>query len=105
MLVVFVAMTLGIASYPFEPLPVLGGFFLALFVGAGAILVIVYVAMNRDAVLSYVTNTNPGELGWSFWGQLITFAATPLFALLTTLFPSFADFLLSWVQPSAGALK
>ncbi len=105
MLAVFVAMTLGIASYPFEPLPMLGGFFLALFVVAGGILVIVYGAMYRDTILSYVTNTNPGELGWSFWGQLIAFAATPLFALLTTLFPSFADFLLSWVQPSAGVLK
>lgn len=93
MLVLFVGATLAVSSYPFDPLPMLGGLFLAVFVIVGAAVVSVYAAMHRDTTLSYVTNTNPGELGLEFWGQLVTFGIGPLFALLTTLFPSLTDFL------------
>ena len=99
MLMIFVAMTLAISSYPFEPLAVLGGVFLGLFVLVGGILISVYAGMNPDATLSYVTDTKPGELGLHFWAQLATFGITPLFALITTLFPSLSDFLASWGQP------
>jgi hypothetical protein len=105
LLSLFVGMTLAVSIYPFDPLPVLGGVFLSLFVVVGATVVVVYAGMFRDATLSYVTNTNPGELGLQFWTQLAAFGLGPLFALLTTLFPSMTDFLASWVQPSAQALK
>jgi hypothetical protein len=105
LLALFVGMTLAVSSYPFDPLPVLGGLFLAMFVLVGVVVVTVYAGMHRDATLSHVTNTNQGELGLQFWGQLLTFGIGPLFALLTTLFPSMTDFLVSWFQPSAQALK
>ncbi|MFZ1052478.1 MAG: hypothetical protein WBP65_01620 [Candidatus Sulfotelmatobacter sp.] len=72
-LFLFVAATFSASSYPFDPLPVLGGIFLAVFLITGGTVITVYAGMNRDATLSHITNTRPGELGGQFWLQLITF--------------------------------
>jgi hypothetical protein len=104
-LCLFVATTLAVSSYPFEPLGVLGGIFLTVFVICGAIAIVVYAQMSRDATLSHITNTTPGALGGEFWRKLVTTGIGPLLALLTTLFPSIGDFVISWLQPSAQALK
>jgi hypothetical protein len=101
----FVATTLAFASYPFQPLNALGAVFMAVFALFGAVTIVVYAQMCRDATLSHITDTNPGELGWEFWSRLATFGIGPLLGLLTTLFPSISDFLFSWFQPSVGALK
>jgi hypothetical protein len=61
--------------------------------------------MFRDETLSHITNTTPGELGLQFWTKLLVFGIGPLFALLTTLFSSLTDFLVSWVQPDSQALR
>ena len=104
-LFLFVAATFSASSYPFDPLPVLGGVFLPVFLITGGTVITVYAGMNRDATLSHITNTPPGELGGQFWLQLITFGIGPLVGLLTTLFPSITDFATSWLQPSVQALK
>jgi hypothetical protein len=101
----FLGATLAISSYPFDPLSVLGGIFLTVFVIYGGLAVLVYSQMARDATLSHVTNTRPGELGWEFWQRLAAFGVGPLIGLLTTLFPSITDFVFSWLQPSTQALK
>ena len=104
-LFLFVATTLAVSSYPFDPLPVLGGIFLATFVIVGSTMIVIYAGMHRDATLSYITGSEPGELGGQFWRQLITFGIGPLLGLLTTLFPSITDFVVSWLQPSTQAIK
>jgi hypothetical protein len=104
-LILFVATTFAMSSYPFDPLPVLGGIFLAVFVIIGTTMILIYAGMHRDATLSYITGSQPGELGAEFWRQLITFGIGPLLGLLTTLFPSITDFVVSWLQPSAQAIK
>ncbi len=104
-LFLFIASTFAVSSYPFDPLPVLGGMFLMVFSLTGGTVIWVYAQMHRDATLSYITNTRPGELGSKFWIQLVTFGAGPLLGLLTTLFPSITDFLSSWILPGAQALK
>jgi hypothetical protein len=45
--------------------------------------------MRHDVALSYITKTQPGELGGKFWRQLVTFGAGPLLPLL-------AEFVSSW---------
>ncbi|HEY0701234.1 MAG TPA: hypothetical protein VGD60_00560 [Candidatus Acidoferrales bacterium] len=104
-LCLFVATTFAVSSYPFDPLPVLGAIFLAVFVITGTTVVLIYAGMHRDATLSYVTDTSPGELGGEFWKQVFTFGVGPLIGLLTTLFPSIMDFIVSWLQPSAQVIK
>ncbi len=101
----FVGATLAVSSYPFDPLNVLGIIFLTVFAGVGGITVLVYSQMSRDATLSHITNTKPGELGLDFWMRLLGFGLGPLIGLMTTLFPSITDFALSWLQPSVASLK
>ena len=101
----FVATTLAVSSYPFDPLPTLGGIFLVVFAIVGSTMILIYAQMHRDATLSYITGSEPGELGGEFWRQLFTFGVGPLLGLLTTLFPSITDFVLSWLQPSSQAIK
>ncbi len=105
MLVLFVAATLAVSSYPFDPLPVIGAIFLITFALVGVTVIFVYAEMHRDATLSHITNKNPGELGFDFWAKLFAFGAGPLIGLLTTLFPSITDFVVSWLQPGAQAIK
>jgi hypothetical protein len=101
----FVAVTLGVSCYPFDPLPVIGAVFLILFALVGASMISVYAEMSRDATLSRIANTNPGELGRDFWIKIATLGIGPLIGLLTTLFPSVTDFIVSFVQPGAQAIK
>lgn len=101
----FVCTTLAISSYPFDPLNVLGGIFLTVFVLVGGATVLVYSQMSRDATLSHITKTRPGVLGLDFWMRLMAFGIAPLLGLLTTLFPSITDFVFSWLQPGVQALK
>ncbi|MGB7727173.1 MAG: hypothetical protein WBL50_04020 [Candidatus Acidiferrum sp.] len=104
-LFLFVASTLAVSSYPFDPLPVLGGIFLTVFLITGTTLIVIYAGMHRDATLSYITGTRAGELGLEFWRQLVTFGAGPLLGLLTMLFPSITDFITSWLLPSTQVMK
>jgi len=101
----FVAVTFAASSYPFDPLPVLGAIFLGVFVIAGGTSMLVLAQMHRDATLSYLTHTEPGELGAQFWIHLVTFGVGPVIGLLTTLFPSLTDFIGSWLQPNMQALQ
>jgi hypothetical protein len=101
----FVSTSVAVSSYPFDPLNVLGGIFLAVFLPYSVVTVLIYSQMSRDATLSHITNTNPGELGWDFWQRVTAFGIGPVIGLLTTLFPSISDFVFSWLEPSAQALK
>jgi hypothetical protein len=84
---------------------VLGGVFLSVFAIAGGTVTFIFFHMHRDATLSHITNTQPGELGGQFWVHVITFGVAPLMGLLTTLFPSVTDFVSSWLMPGVQALK
>ena len=101
----FVATAIAIASYPFDPRQGLSGTILALFVLLGAIIFYVYAQMHRDATLSHVTNTKPGELGSDFWLKIVSFGIAPLLGLLATVFPTVADFVFSWLQPGLQSIK
>ena len=78
---------------------------IVLFVIAGVVIVKVYAEMHRDATLSHVTNTTPGELGTEFWFKIVGFGFAPLVTLLTRVFPGITDFVFSWLQPGVASLK
>ena len=61
--------------------------------------------MHKDATLSRITKTNPGELGIDFWLRLALFVSVPLLSLVASAFPSVGGFLFSWLQPAAQAFK
>jgi hypothetical protein len=101
----FVATAMAISSYPFDPRQGLSGTILVLFILLGGIIFYVYAQMHRDATLSHVTNTKPGELGGDFWLKIVSFGIVPLLGLLTTIFPGMTDFVFSWLQPGLQSIK
>ena len=97
--------TLAVSTYPFDPRQALSVVLIALFVVVGTVIVYIYAEMHRDATLSHVTNTKPGELGMEFWLKLVGFGFAPLAGLLTRIFPGITDFVFSWLQPGISSLK
>jgi hypothetical protein len=101
----FLAATISLACYPFDPRPVVNAAMVSLFLVLGTAIVFVYAQMHRDTILSTVTNTKPGELDSEFWIKLVSFGAGPVLALLATIFPELTDFLFSWVAPGISSIK
>ena len=100
-----IAATIATSTYPFDPRQALSAVLIILFVIVGVVIVKVYADMHRDATLSHVTNTTPGELGTEFWFKIVGFGLAPLLGLLTRIFPSMTDFIFSWLQPGISSLK
>ncbi len=94
----FVAITVSVSTYPFDPRPTLNKALVFLFLAIGAAVTFVYAEMYRDSTLSRVTNTTPGELGTEFWFKIIGFGIGPLMGLLAYIFPGITDVLFSWFQ-------
>jgi hypothetical protein len=101
----FLALTMAVSSYPFDPRTLLSVVLLFLFCVFGGVVVFAYADMHRDVTLSHVTNTNPGELGSEFWLKLLGYGAAPALGLLTQIFPEWAGFFFSWLQPGVSSLK
>jgi hypothetical protein len=61
----------------------------------------VFVQMNRNELLSLLSNTNPNEVTWDadLVEKLIWFAALPLFGLVTAQFPEVARFVSRLLDP------
>ena len=101
----FIAPTVALSTYPFDPRQAVSIVLIVVFVIVGGAIVKVYAEMHRDATLSHVTNTKPGELGTEFWIKIIGFGFAPFIGLLTRIVPGIGDFLFSWLQPGLSALK
>jgi hypothetical protein len=101
----YVFLLLSLNSYPFEPRVTLR---------AAAILMLIFVVgmvgyvsgqVHRDAILSLITQTTPGELGLQFWVRMASFVALPLLSLLISQFPSLNNAVFPWLEPAMNALK
>ena len=105
MVCVFISITVAVASYPFDPRPVLSSVVVVLFVSLATTITLVYSQMHRDPTLSNLTGTTPGELGSDFWFKLIGFGVGPALGLVASVFPEFTGFIFSWVQPGLASIK
>ena len=101
----YVLLLCSMSVYPFEPHLALQILAVALLVVMAVAVGFVYKEMHRDAILSRLTSTNAGELGWDFWIKFISAGAIPVFSLLAVQFPAIARFLFSWLAPALQALK
>ena len=101
----FIALCIAVSSYPFDPRTLLSGILLFLFVTFGGVVIFTYADMHRDATLSHITNTKPGELGSEFWFKVVGYGTAPLLGLITQVFPEWSGFLFSWLQPGLSSLK
>jgi hypothetical protein len=101
----YVFIVLSMNTYPFEPHPALQTLSVVLLLILGAGVGYVYAEMHREAILSRLTSTAPGELGLDFWVKFASAAAIPVFSLLASQFPSINQFLFSWLEPALQAMK
>ena len=77
-------------------------FGLCAFMGAGIVFVI--AQMERNALLSRLSDGTPGELGAGFYVQLLKYGAVPVLTIFGSQVPSISNVLLKWVQPALEAL-
>jgi hypothetical protein len=101
----YVLLLCSINVYPFEPHPALQTLSVIMIVTLGAAIGYVYAQMHRDPILSRLTETSAGELGWDFYVKFISAGAIPVFGLLASQFPAFNNVLFSWLEPALQALK
>jgi hypothetical protein len=101
----YVFIVLSINTYPFEPHLALQSMAVLMLIVMGVAVGTVYAQMHRDNLLSRLTSSKPGELGWDFWLKLASAGAIPVFSLLASQFPSIRQFLFSWLEPALQAVK
>ncbi len=101
----YVCIVVSISVYPFEPHPALQAMAVILLIVMGVAVGYVYAEMHREAILSKLTSTNAGELGWDFWLKFASAGAIPLFSLLAVQFPGLSKLLFNWLQPALNAVK
>jgi hypothetical protein len=101
----YVFIVLAINTYPFEPHLALQSMAVLMLIALGIAVGAVYAQMHRDNILSRLTSSKPGELGWDFWLKLVSAGAIPVFSLLASQFPSIRQFLFSWLEPALQAVK
>jgi hypothetical protein len=89
------------ASYPFHPLR-----FVSLFTWSIALLGMtaisfVLVRAERDAVLSRIAKTRPGQLqlNTAFLSKLMVYGVLPVAGVVAAIFPEVGDLLSSWLNP------
>jgi hypothetical protein len=97
-------MLLAVTSYPFQPLQLLIDFNW-MFVSSVAItILIVLVQMERDTVLSVLSDTTPGQITWNrdFVARIVIYVLVPVVGVLGAQFPSVTQALLSSVSALFG---
>lgn len=101
----YVFVLLSLSLYPVEPKPILRPLLILTFFAIVAVVGWVYAQMHRDAILSRLTGTTPGELGADFYIKIGGFVVLPLISLLVSQFPDVNNFLFSWLQPALQTLN
>jgi hypothetical protein len=101
----FILLVMALTVYPFEGRLYIEVAILFIFVVAGATVATVFAQMDRDPLLSRLSETKPNQLGINFVIRVVSFGALPLLTLLASLVPDVGRFLQSWLQPALQSLK
>lgn len=107
LLLSLVGTTLLLGAYPFVPQHLIEVLFLWVLASTVAYIVFVLAQINRDQVLSRISDTVPGSITWdsSFITNLAVFGAVPILTLLSTWLPSTQNFLFQWATPLLRAIR
>jgi hypothetical protein len=101
----YVLIVMSVSVYPFEPHSAMQTIMVFLLIVMAAVVGYVYAEMHREAILSRLTSTKIGELGWDFWLKFASAAAIPVLSLVAAQFPEINQFLFSWLEPALRAMK
>jgi hypothetical protein len=93
--------TMMLGSYPFQPQHLFKLMLVGLVALTVVTLFIVTVEMNRDEVLSALTNSAAGRVEWNtrFVLNMVVFGAIPILTLLSSELPLLRTVLVGWIQP------
>ncbi len=96
---------LSINVYPFEPSETLSGIGVILFCCSATLVISIFYQMDRDPLLSRLSNTLPGKLDAGFGTRLLLFGGLPAITFLASQFPPIGHALLSIAQIIPGLAK
>jgi len=93
------AMMLAASTYPFPQHDTIAWLSWTILLTVVGVMILVFVQINRDRVISMLSGTTPGELNWNgaFTWQLITFGVIPILTLLGAQFPYTLQRIFSWL--------
>ena len=101
----FILSVLSMSSYSFQGHRWIGGANAVVCLALGLGIVAVFAEMDRDAIMSRITNTKANELGLTFFIRVAQYGVLPLVTLVSSQFPEINRFLFSWLQPAIDAIK
>jgi len=108
-LIVFVTvglllMLLAVTSYPFQPRQLLLLFSTACILAAVSATLIIFVQMERDTVLSVLSESEPGQITWNrdFVSRIIVYVVLPILSVLSAQFPEVVQQLFTSVSTLFG---
>ena len=96
---------IAINVYPFQPIGTLTNFATFLFIGCAVVVVTAFYQMDRDHLLSRLSNTTAGKLDAGFGWRLIQFGSLPTVTFLATHFPPIGQALVKFAQIIPGLSK
>jgi hypothetical protein len=101
----FILSVISLNSYPFRGHRMIGLTSVVIFLILGTGIGLVFAQMERDPILSRITDTKANELGKNFYVRIVQFGALPFLTVLASQFPSLGRFVFSWLEPALEALR
>jgi len=100
-----ILMLLAVSSYPFQPSDKLLLFNWVVILATVVLTVVVFVQVNRNSVVSFLSGTDPGKANWNqqFIVRLLLYGVVPVLALLGAQFPEGLKNIVSWFSASQAA--
>jgi len=91
-------------TYAFRADQAIDWWFFGLFITMGLGVVTVVAQVERNALVSRLSDKTAGELGGSFYLQLLKYGTVPLLTIFGSQIPFISNVVLKWVQPALEAL-
>ena len=91
-------------TYAFRADQAIDWWFFGLFAVMGSGIVVVIAQVERNALMSRLTDTTPGELGGNFYIQLLKYGTVPILTIFGSQIPFLSNVVLKWAQPALEAL-
>jgi hypothetical protein len=101
----FSLLFLAFHAYAFRADQAIDWSFLGLFLVLGAGVTVVLYQMELDPILSHFGGGQAGEVGWSFYLNLLKYGAVPFLTVIGSQVPAVSNLLLRWVQPTLQSLR
>jgi hypothetical protein len=91
-------------TYVFRADQAIDWWFFGLFASMGLGIVFVVAQLERNALVSRLSDRTPGQLGGNFYLQLLKYGTVPILTIFGSQVPFISNVVLKWVQPALEAL-